>query len=92
MAKRQRRAFSHLYHTLGLVNTNAFSECHMALLGKRDGHAKVPYGTLGSERVKSDGLVILRGTGKGWRNFASLKDLHVCRGKKTTTITNIKTK
>ena len=23
----------------------------MALLGKRDGHAKVPYGTLGSERV-----------------------------------------
>ena len=44
-------AFSHLYHTLGLVNTNAFSECHMALLGKRDGHARVPYGTLGSERV-----------------------------------------
>ena len=46
-------AFSHLYHTLGLVNTNAFSECHMALLGKRDGHARVPYGTLGSERVNA---------------------------------------
>ena len=25
----------------------------MALLGKRDGHARVPYGTLGSERVNN---------------------------------------
>ena len=42
--KEKEGLFSHIYHMLGLVNTNAFSECHMALLGKRDGHAKVPYG------------------------------------------------
>lgn len=35
---------------LGLVNRDAFAKCHMALLGKCDSHARVPYGTLGSER------------------------------------------